>query len=159
MGRTIIQPIGPLYGEAVNGTVYGRPNGSIYVPSVNTIDISLQGIDHIRTGTGSGGVTVVYPCNSAGVIQYNKCLWHAESQDNAAYMAIQLAADDEFTVYDEAQSPAGLFNRTTSAVSGALDNVTLTDGEKYYCRLVLYAASGVPVAYSEALELTAVVPA
>lgn len=31
--KTIIQTIGPLYGEVVNGTVFGQPNGSIAVPS------------------------------------------------------------------------------------------------------------------------------
>jgi len=37
--RTILQKIGPLYGEDVNGTVFGQPNGSEYIPPKNVLDI------------------------------------------------------------------------------------------------------------------------
>lgn len=30
--KTIIQTIGPLYGEPINGSVFGQPNGSVAVP-------------------------------------------------------------------------------------------------------------------------------
>lgn len=40
--KTIIQKIGPLYGEVVNGTVFGQPNGS---DAVLSLDIILSNVD------------------------------------------------------------------------------------------------------------------
>jgi hypothetical protein len=42
--RTIIQTIGPLYGEIVNGTVFGQPNGSEARPIPNVApSVTLSG--------------------------------------------------------------------------------------------------------------------
>ena len=158
-GRTIIQPIGPLYGEAVNGTVYGRPNGSIYVPPTNTITLNIiDNYEYIRSGTGAYA-KFAYPCDSQGNIPPAKVETIAESQDNAAYIAVQVSDDSDFSTYDETTAPAGMFNRKASSFVNNLTNVTLVDGSTYYVRAVLYAGTGVPVAYSEIKELTAVVPA
>ena len=153
MGKTIIQSIGPLYGEVVNGTVFGRPNGSIYVPAVNTIKLSLP-TAYVKNGSGAFS-TYLYPCTDGGVQLNGSVKAVAESQDTAAYMAFQLADDSDFTTPQETIVTAGNFNVTYSAliVDGTL---TIEDGTTYYARAVLYASSGVPVAVSDTIELTGV---
>ena len=154
MGRTIIQPIGPLYGEPINGTVYGRPNGSIYVPPTNTITLSLNGRTKITYGTGAYSAWI-FPCNDSGVIVGKDVIVSAESQDNAAYMATQVSDDSDFTTYEEAVYAAGLFNNQAYSLTWSSSVVTLVDGNTYYARAVLYAATGVPVAYSDVITVTA----
>ncbi len=152
MGKTIIQPIGPLYGEAVNGTVYGRPNGSIYVPPTNTITCVLS--DEYICNSGSN----VIVCNSLGQIKRPCIEIVAQSQDNAAYIQIEMATDSDFSTIVVYKSVlAGTFNITQNALFYSSTPYTVIDGTTYYVRTVLMAASGVPVAYSDVTEVTGIV--
>lgn len=154
MAKTIIQTIGPLYGEVVNGTVFGRPNGSIFVPAVNTIKLFLSS-EYIKNGAGAYSA-YVYPCTSSGATVPNGVKVVAESQDTAAYMALQLADNSDFTSAQESIINAGIFNNTGFALI-ANGTLTIVNGTKYYARAVLYASAGVPVAVSDTVELTGVV--
>lgn len=60
--KTIIQKIGPLYGEAVNGTVFGQPNGS---QAVLPLDIALSNIDATAAYVTAPS-TGVWTCKSDG---------------------------------------------------------------------------------------------
>lgn len=155
MGKTIIQTIGPLYGEVVNGTVFGRPNGSIFVPLTNTIKATLP-TEYIVRYEASGNRYFIRSCTDAGVPTGRNTLI-AESQDTASYMAWELSTDPES--FDSAivrNYTPGTFNMSdTSICSGA--DIELTQGTKYYIRGVLYASTGVPVATSEVFEVTGVV--
>ena len=158
MAKTIIQTIGPLYGEAVNGTVFGRPNGSVFVPSVNTIDISLTDAYHyIRSNS-----TSYFICNSAGSVASNVANYvHtvAESQDIANYVMFEIASDSEFTtILDDTIRPAGAFNFDFGAIIGYNgDGVTaIMDGDTYYFRARLMSSNGEPVATSATITLTGV---
>lgn len=154
MGRTIIQPIGPLYGEAVNGTVFGRPNGSIYVPPTNTITVTLKE-SYVRNYTA----TVIALCDSTGLYATSGSIKIvAQSQDIAAYMRGEISTDEDFATIDGTLTyTAGLFNY--SGAFGLInDNLTIVDGETYYYRVVLYSGTGVAVATSETITLTGVVP-
>lgn len=151
MGRTIIQPIGPLYGEAVNGTVFGRPNGSIFVPSSNTITLTL-----LREYITNNASNAVYPSDNTGTIKNQSIQIVAESQDNQAYMRLELAEDNEFTQnVATANIAAGIFNITRNGLY--LGNYPLTDGSTYYIRAVLVSSTNVPVATSAVFEVTAVI--
>lgn len=148
MGKTIIQTIGPLYGEVVNGTVFGRPNGSIFIPLSNKISLSTSAVGLLKQSNG-----VIRTCTGTGVLVNNNLV--AESQDTASYMQYQLSADGE-TWTATASLSAGLFNIQWASVSSSGSSFTITAGETYYLRGVLVASTGVPVAVSETLELTGV---
>lgn len=158
MAKTIIQTIGPLYGEVVNGTVFGRPNGSVYVPSVNKIvSTAYSGYTYITKYTDGKSYIL---CNSTGSFANNittgiKTV--AESQDIANYIKLELASDDQFTtIIDDTALSAGLFNVISATplffVNTGIPDIT--NGETYYFRTVLMSANGEPVATSETIELT-----
>lgn len=153
MGRTIIQPIGPLYGEAVNGTVFGRPNGSIYVPPTNTIKATIP--DDYITILPYGGRNYLVICNSSG-IRTGMVARIAESQDVANYMSWEISTDSEFSTSDIFNSTPGNFNITDTSLARVAASYTIGNGETYYLRAALFSASGVPVAYSEVFTITGV---
>ena len=159
MAKTIIQTIGPLYGEVVNGTVFGRPNGSIFVPSQNTIKATLKDARKYIIKYDAKRYMV---CTSAGQVdssnQSNMLNFVAESQDVANYVQVQVATDSDFTDLIGGRSlTAGLFNSALYVLSQGTDVDDLVNGDTYYLRLILVAASGEPVATTETIELTGVV--
>ena len=153
MAKTIIQTIGPLYGEVVNGTVFGRPNGSIYVPPSNTVSISLvDDFKYIRNQSE----TVLSVCNSTGGISYsvieNRIHLVAQSQDSQNYIAVELATDSEFTdVIGTATLPAGQFNTWARTLT---TEETIVNETTYYIRGILYSSNGVAVSVSDTIEVT-----
>ena len=155
MAKTIIQTIGPLYGEVVNGTVFGRPNGSIFVPSANTISISIAEAHRYFLKANDGKRYVL--CTSSGVVgSYLKMV--AESQDIANYIAIEVASDSDFTdIIGGLSYAAGQFNLSAYVISQGTTVEDLVDGDTYYLRVILYAGSGQAVATSETVELVGVV--
>lgn len=154
MPRTIIQSIGPLYGEDVNGTVFGRPNGSIFVPSTNTISLTFPaGVSYIRKRSGSP--TDIDSCRSNGVVSRGVVV--AEAQDLASFVVIQVCDSADFDDDDNIASRtfgAGLFNFQPAGLANGAGDYTITDGATYYVRAVLMASTGVPVAVSEVVEMT-----
>ena len=151
MGRTIIQPIGPLYGEDVNGTVFGRPNGSIYVPPTNTISAVLAE-EYIKKG--SNGWLLL--CNSSGVSAITGGIKiSASSQDNLAYIKVELSDDSDFgNIIATRDYSAGMFNIVGNNVLWGENEVTIVSETTYYYHAVLVASTGVPIATSETKELT-----
>ena len=153
MAKTIIQTIGPLYGEAVNGTVFGRPNGSVYTPSVNTIKATVPS-EYVAINVFNSRYYLVV-ANSEGV-RVGVITRVAESQDIANYMAWEFADNSDFTDSAIFNSAAGQFNLTNTAISQVASTFEIVDGDTYYLRAVLCASTGVPVAYSDVFELTGV---
>ena len=155
MGKTIIQTIGPLYGEVVNGTVFGRPNGSIYVPISNRITLTVEGT-HVSRQSESVPSWVIK--NSSGTWKQAKIV--AESQDVANYIRLQISADESFATLEASRGfSAGLFNVTTNYLIPVYTEgvpATPTEGTTYYIRAVLFSASGEPVAISEVSTLIGV---
>ena len=153
MGRTIIQPIGPLYGEAVNGTVFGRPNGSIYIPETNDITYE-QGVEYLRNYT-QNTVNYIRFCNSVGSMSKAIATVYARSQDAASNIQIQISDDADFAAYSFSNAAAGSFNLNINAVLASKGDVMeIVDGTTYYVRAQLIASSGVAVATSETIEYT-----
>lgn len=160
MAKTIIQTIGPLYGESVNGTVFGRPNGSIYVPMQNTIALSLVATQRYIRKVKPGAYDVYALCSSVGAISSDPALhaaYVAESQDLQNYVQLQLSDSSDFTTYAEISMNAGQYNGTTLAVSQDTTLSDLVNGDTYYLRAVLMSGSGVPVATSDTIEVSGVV--
>lgn len=155
MAKTIIQTIGPLYGDVVNGTVFGRPNGSVFVPLTNTISIDVPS-EYVRIAT-SGARKYLRFCTSTGTFLTGAKMV-AESQDIASYMAWEFADNVDFTDAVGRVNPAGVFNVNDSSIYGTTDeDFDIVDGTTYYVRGVLYASTGVPVAISDAVTVTGVV--
>lgn len=147
MGKTIIQTIGPLYGEPVNGTVFGRPNGSVYVPPVNTITLKIP--ESARYIKAQGSQFRV--CSSGGSGRnYNVV---AVAQDLSSNGQVQLFADAECkTKLGHTNRGAGNFNYGSSDIANTTSSEIVAD-TKYYIRAQLMN-NGVPVATSDVIELT-----
>ena len=147
MAKTIIQTIGPLYGEVVNGTVFGRPNGSIYVPSVNTVTISIPtGFEYIKLYTTAYGNRFVL-CNSGGALYTgSEFKIVAESQDVQSYLGMCVTDSDEVLLGTERTQTAGQFNIVNPPYLGNAGEDTITAGDSYLFIATLYSASGVPIA-------------
>ena len=156
MAKTIIQTIGPLYGEVVNGTVFGRPNGSIYVPPTNTIQIQVEDANKYVRIFGYGGTWVrSILCNSVGQGRgYNVI---AESQDTQAHIETYLTDSDGEIIGTPAVLTAGIFNiQSRNTINNCEETDVLTANATYRLYAVLCSASGVPVATTY-VELTGVV--
>lgn len=154
MAKTIIQTIGPLYGEAVNGTVFGRPNGSIYVPSSNLISITLgSAYRYVYEDSTTARI-----CDSAGTPRYGAAYninWVAEVQDLSGNVQLQIYSDSDCTqlVASRDQS-AGSFNNWGRDLTLATGQ-SITDGTTYYLRAQVMN-NGVPVATSNVIEIVGV---
>lgn len=154
MAKTIIQTIGPLYGEAVNGTVFGRPNGSVFVPSSNTITLSLtEDYRYIYKANASYWRT----CNSAGTPKDGQPYainYVAEAQDISSNVQLQIYADSDLTqLVAYRNQTAGSFN---SWRRDLVSSETVVNEQTYYLRAQLMN-NGVAVATSNVIEITGVV--
>lgn len=149
MGRTIIQPIGPLYGEAVNGTVFGRPNGSIYVPPTNTI--TIRGYTaYIASYQVGGAYRLRFKQSDSEA--YQRYGYAAASQDVTSFVRSVVATDNELnTIVASFDFNAGQFN--TDAASNLALNYQVENGETYYVAVQLIN-NGTVIATSEIIEVT-----
>ena len=156
MAKTIIQTIGPLYGDVVNGTVFGRPNGSVYVPPSNTIALTLADSLRFVKNDGAGYLSI---CSSSGSVPYpqsqnNRIVLVAQSQDSQNYIGTELATDSDFTdIVGTYTYVAGQFNILGRTF---LSEETIVDETTYYLRAVLYSANGIAVSVSDPIELEGV---
>lgn len=142
---TIVQNYGPIYGEVVNGTVQGRPNGSVYTPLTNTIVLTLAETYRYFKPNGSK----YRFCDSNGDVGSgvgSTVNFSAESQDLASYIRVSMYTDSACTdliMYRDLG--AGVFNGYIRDLTVILD--TPEEGETYYLRAQLMNNS-VPVATS-----------
>lgn len=147
---TIVQNYGPIYGEVVNGTVQGRPNGSVYVPVSNTINlVPNAAATHIKV---TGGNLVI--CNSGAAGKSVGVV--AQSQDLASYVKTIVYSDAACTtqVGTARMYAAGAFNFNTPYACSYYSG-TLTSGDPYYLRAVLVNNNS-DVAASSTIELEAI---
>lgn len=156
MSRTIVQEYGPIYGEAVNGTVMGRPNGSVYVPLSNIITLSAT-TGYIRHFTAAWGTKYFALCSDGGVL--NQSIYHynavAIAQDLSSYIEMEIYSDSGLTTKVASKTnTAGIFNITHDAVD-AIDYDTPQVGDTLYLVAKLKNNS-VDVAVSDVIELEVV---
>lgn len=152
---TIVQDYGPIYGEVVNGTVQGRPNGSIYVPLSNTITASIREVSRYIKKKNSTTVTI---CKSDGTVSsgYDVVRFVANAQDLSSYVRIFVYSDALLTTLVSSRSrAAGYFNGYTAETYFADGMTDIDEGETYYVVAAL-CNNGVPVATSAGIEVTGV---
>lgn len=145
---TIVQEYGPIYGETVNGTVQGRPNGSVYVPLSNKIHLSAN--DN-RIYFNPNSPTKLYIVDGVLV---------ADSQDLASNLVISVYSDAELTTLFATSNvvPAGLFNFTGRFRIGTkIEGQDIVDEDPYYL-VVELMNNGEAVATSDVLEVIGSVP-
>ena len=148
---TIIQSYGPIYGEVVNGTVQGRPNGSVYVPLSNIIELSIgDNAKYVK----KVGTKFIGLCTSTGTDAYARVV--AQAQDLASCVQLQVSETSEFTTYYRETSSAGLFSVRTKTLAGNATDLTIVEDTTYYVRAQLMASTSVPVATSEVVEVVGV---
>lgn len=144
--NTIVQHYGPFYGEAVNGTVQGRPNGSIYVPATNKIVASLPtGVTVIDKYTAPDGTNYLVLSRALKVV--------ADSQDPTSYIYIAVYTDSACTTrFGSARIVTpGVFNATNTVVG--FSAVDPTAGVSYYIKAEL-CNNGTAIAASDVIEVT-----
>ena len=148
MGRTIVQDYGPIYGEPVNGTVQGRPNGSVYVPLSNVIVLDVsEDYRYHRYYNGS-----VWVCDSSGVFPPAGVgiTISAESQDLASNIQVQVYDDSGLlNAVAIRDMTAGQFNWAIRAVTQVGDE---SEEATFYLRAQLMN-NGVAVATSDVIQL------
>lgn len=158
--RTIIQHIGPLYGELNIGSAFGQPNGSLAVgqnlvptptptPAVPTTETeiwstsyyvdSFYGFTYFKT---KGNYLVSSESN--GVLTstnlFNISLL-SDVTDTNTVVKLQVAKDSDFSsiVYTSNLS----ISPSASSVVCPLDTTpTFTSGTTYYFRILLYSSAG-----------------
>lgn len=143
---TIIQSYGPIYGESINGTVQGRPNGSVYTPPVNTISL-IAGSTRLNISTSDGTTKVI-----------NGFAFSAESQDYANYVQLQMFADSACTTLLGSKNvSAGLFSANVIGTTTTFAQMPAADvpdiGDPVYLRAQLIAVDNTPVATSDVLDM------
>lgn len=151
MAKTIIQTIGPLYGEVVNGTVFGQPNGSIYTPSTNTLKLAVADAFKYLINYAPWDGAIV-PANAGGV-KAGLYTYVAEAQDIQSWVTIQVATDSDFdTVVSEYSANAGMMTGTFGNLG---KGYSILDETTYYVRAIL-VNNGVAVATSDVITVTGV---
>lgn len=101
--RTIIQHIGPLYGESNTGSVFGQPNGSIAITPMTDDSIDVWTIKYSK----AAGID----CESIG-IDLNKYTW-----GNATYYGWSLAS---YHVSDDSD-PWSDYSKADYVIDGTLN--------------------------------------
>ena len=147
---TIVQNYGPIYGEVVNGTVQGRPNGSVYVPISNTINATVP--DDCTMSYGGTYPNRVY----LSAIEVN-----AIAQDLASNVRLTIYKDAELTQEFLVNNwTAGTFNISArNARIGSRNEDDPIEDEKTYYGIVQLMNNNTPVATSTAVIITGVNPA
>jgi hypothetical protein len=145
MSKTIVQEYGPIYGEAVNGTVQGRPNGSIFVPTTNTVSVRFL-------ADSPDPPQVVKWASSERFYIAPKLDAVAVAQDIASNIRFATYTDSDCTtLFAKRDVQAGLFNLTEIEWIG-MTEVAQDQGETYYFRVEL-VNNGSLVTATETIEV------
>lgn len=166
--RTIIQHIGPLYGEANQGTVFGQPNGSIAVgqgyspgpsptptPEIEQIwTISYQTVTTYVTstmqqqkqatylrGVKNGLLNVMATGNYQNGWTQSLCKVSLDETISATdnVMTVQIADSEDFSnILITGSATSG----TYTTVPNVTTPISIVAGTKYYLRLRLFDSAG-----------------
>lgn len=136
--KTIIQTIGPLYGDDVNGSVFGQPNGSVYTPPANGL-IVIQEDAAVNLVFNHAGFVSVGPTNQLDKSRVDLGVI-CQVEWNAIY---ELATDSAFTTI---VSSRRLISTTMSSLPmerfGLSSGYTVVNGTTYYGRVRIVEANG-----------------
>lgn len=158
--RTIIQHIGPLYGELNTGSVFGQPNGSIavgqnLVPTPEPIskdEVIIWNLSYITyNGTAkyfrmTGSTTLKFSATADGSKYTSAIICSKELlqtiTDTNTVTRFEMATDESFS---DIIFTGNMATDEGSNVKTSFTNVTaptLTSGTEYYIRILLYSSAG-----------------
>lgn len=126
MAKTIIQPIGPLYGEVVNGTVFGQPNGSVYVPPDNVVYFTAPSA-YIKNSVSGEAYRVAF-CTDGGVTLATQATVAMQDLSSNVRLVLSTTASDSGIVATRTY-PAGRTNIDTTFV---IADYELTEASYYF---------------------------
>lgn len=142
---TIVQSYGPIYGEPVNGTVSGRPNGSIAIPADNQIAITLA--DNTTISTVYDGEEDAYFIKFSNLFTIS-----AISQDPGNYIRLVLYKSDKSTSVFSGNNYPGNFKIESDEIGWIEDPSELPTGT-YYLRAMLVTSFNTVIVSSEFKEV------
>lgn len=140
--RTIIQTIGPLYGEVVNGSVFGQPNGSVAVqpsgPSnPNTLTITNKPGYIVGVPTTGGKYTITF-CDSGGETVATPLTIAATSNvDFRIYVGVTIGNEGSGQTWKINESPV------TMSKFAVVKSTAPVAGTTYTVKVQLWDADGV----------------
>lgn len=140
--KTIIQTIGPLYGEVVNGSVFGQPNGSIAVQpggptNPNTLTITNKPGYIVGVPTSSGKYTITF-CDAEGAVVTTPLTIAATSNvDFRIYVSITIGTEGSGQAWRVNESPA------TMTKFDVVKNTAPAAGTTYTVKVQLWNADGI----------------
>lgn len=154
MAKTIVQKIGPLYGEPINGTVFGQPNGSEALPPINRIYLFSKKFNPLYIKNNGNFVDT---CNSSG------------TAGTGAYFATELRFNEKYDIKIEVSDTDTFANILTSNMQGSINyisarndiglygcgyssDLTVASGTTYYVRMSVVFLGNV-VCTSEAVAV------
>ena len=145
--KTIIQTIGPLYGEVVNGSVFGQPNGSEARPPQNVpAEIILSGDSGTLTHQRTSGTTAWYEVSGVDM-----SILDAASKIVRINAIFKNASDQIVAAYSN-YLPASLV-----IAQGLAANIP-DDGDTLTLVVTGYDSYGNKISTSNTLTITAVIP-
>lgn len=153
--KTVIQKIGPLYGEAINGSVFGQPNGSVAVPPYNALVLMSANNDNaFIKKNGTGGYVTCDTNGSVGTFLRYQIV--TQLPLDALWFVHEVSATSDF---------ASILSSSKSTVSEASKNVgnsnsgslSITAGTTYYLRAKLTTRDGSVIVTGATYEVEGVV--
>lgn len=152
--KTVIQKIGPLYGDVINGSVFGQPNGSEAIPPVNILRPLNINSDYAYIK--KNGTNGVISCKSDGTIS-----------SGGEYISFQVASQLPLTdvlfiteIADSSDFSNILVTGTASlptSLKGAIiiapatgQTAFITAGTTYHVRFKMCMRDGLSVMYTSA---------
>lgn len=166
--RTIIQHIGPLYGEPNTGSVFGQPNGSVAIgqgfapapspdptpidPSVPPTEKEIWKLNYFDSGRYIGLIGSKIFCSKYSTLSegsYNLAQFELinSEADLSNKAVVQLATDSEFkNLFIEKTYPSGTYSASGIELSTWSDNQisspTLNVNDTLYLRVIMRDPNG-----------------
>lgn len=153
--KTVIQKIGPLYGEAVNGSVFGQPNGSVAVPPYNALVLlSANNNNAYIKKNGTGGYTT---CDSNGAIgSFLSYQIIAQLPNDQLYFIHEVSATSDFASVLSA-SKSSVSESAKLIGSSSSGTLSIVAGTTYYLRARLTTRDGSTIVTGATYDVEGVV--
>ena len=162
--RTIIQHIGPLYGELNTGTVFGQPNGSIAVsqnlvptPEPSSKDeVTIWNLSYFKSVGTTYGTAKYFKMTGSTTLKFSVTVdgskytsgYICEKEllqsitDTNTVTRFEMATDESFS---DIIFTGNLATDESTNLKTSFTNVTapsLTADTEYYIRILLYSSGG-----------------
>ena len=160
--RTIIQHIGPLYGELNTGTVFGQPNGSIAIsqnlvptPDPSSAESTLWSVSYYTKKMDytkfkiedSSTYWNFYSVDSTGLLDSSRLFMVdllSDVTETNTTTKLQISTDENFSdiIFSENIQNSLPTSYVVAHFSSSVSKPSLTKSTTYYIRILLYSSAG-----------------